>query len=103
MTDQSVGLTVHTPFLERVVETYCWVESSETVEERRGDMVRRGTKYNYKSQWCTSYVSSSGFKDPKYRVNEPPNVSNETFYSSSVSVGPYYSVSAHDAAALGKT
>lgn len=65
------------PILYRNVEVYQWVEKSENIEERRGNQVRRGTKYNYKSQWCSSFTDSKNFRDQNYNHNKRPDISSE--------------------------
>lgn len=66
--DAKFGLvTQGHPIMWRKVEVFQWRETASQVEERRGDQVRRGTKYSYKAEWSSSFVSSDGFKDPKYR------------------------------------
>lgn len=59
-------VTKEHPILYRDVEVYCWVERVETVEERRGDQVRRGKKYHYTATWTKDFVDSTCFKDKKY-------------------------------------
>ena len=66
--DAKFGLVTQShPIMWRKVEVFQWRETATQVEERRGDQVRRGTKYSYKAEWSSSFVSSHGFKDPKYR------------------------------------
>ena len=63
----------------RDVEVYCWTETVENVEERRGNQVRRGQKYNYASKWVTDFVESRNFKDRNYDVNVRPDILKECF------------------------
>ena len=79
--------------LIRRVEVFQWVEHIEHIEERKGDMVRRGKKYSYNAQWCSNYADSSNFKDKKYDLNKMPNLHSETFWSpSKFTVGPVYQI-----------
>ena len=64
VSDAKFGVvTKEHPVLYRDVETYCWTERIENTEERRGDQVRRGKKYHYKTAWVSQFVDSNSFKD----------------------------------------
>ena len=84
------------PIMWRKVEVFQWRETATQVEERRGDQARRGTKYSYKAEWSSQFVSSSGFKDPKYRQNIAPDVHDETIHGGQVRVGNFYTVGLSD-------
>ena len=71
----------------REVEVFQWDESCETIEQRRGNQVKRGKKYSYKAVWSKSFRDSNGYADPNYRVNIRPSVSNETFKAHSCMLG----------------
>ena len=54
LVDNTFGISVKTPVLEREVEVYEWIEESETKDEE--------TTYTYKKEWSDKLVDSSNFK-----------------------------------------
>ena len=42
---------MHQPWLERRVSVHAWKENITHIEERKGDMVRRGKKCTYSPVW----------------------------------------------------
>lgn len=56
VSDAKFGLhtTCH-PIMYREVEVFQWTQTSQNIEERRGDQVRRSVKYSYKAQWSSTF------------------------------------------------
>jgi hypothetical protein len=88
----------HQPLLKRRVDVYCWTEEIIQVEERKGDMVRRGSKAKYTPKWVeqSQFQDSSSFKD-KNKVNIRPTVSSQTFTCQNFMLGAVFTIPAHQA------
>jgi hypothetical protein len=70
-----IGSTGH-PVLYRKVEVYSYRQTTSQRVEKKGNMQRTITDYNYTSVWLDSknFIDSSDFKDPKFRVNKRPQL-----------------------------
>lgn len=64
LTDSEFGISETAIKLVREVEMYQWIESSKTVEKKNvGGSVTKTTTYTYKTDWSSSVVDSSSFKE----------------------------------------
>ena len=61
LTDTDFNISFNTPVLDRDVEIYQWVETSETNDDE--------TKYTYKKEWKSELVDSDDFNTSSGHVN----------------------------------
>ncbi|MCR4823873.1 MAG: hypothetical protein K5849_00790 [Bacteroidales bacterium] len=68
LTDTRYGIQVNAIRLERRVEYYQWVESSDSEsKDKVGGSQETTTVYSYAKEWVDSPVNSADFSDPDYR------------------------------------
>jgi hypothetical protein len=89
LTDETFGISVLTPILERHVEVYQWVETSETTDDK--------TTYTYSKEWSEKNNDSTNFKQAsghenkndglKYKLNKPYRVTSLALGAFSLSDG----------------
>jgi hypothetical protein len=72
LADVEFGVTAKALKLERVVETYQWIEEqkNETTKNLGGSSTTT-TTYNYQKSWESRLVDSSRFKHPEDHANPP--------------------------------
>ncbi len=90
LSDGEYGVSATAIRLTREVEMYQWVEHSETHEEKKlGGKIERTTTYTYSKQWCSSAVSSDGFKEQQGHVNPPARreLGTSRQYAKNVKIG----------------
>ena len=90
LSDGEYGVSATAIRLTREVEMYQWVEHSETHEEKKlGGKIERTTTSTYSKQWCSSAVSSDGFKEQQGHVNPPARreLGTSRQYAKNVKIG----------------
>ena len=82
LVDGTFGISALTPVLERKVEMYEWVESSETKNDE--------TVYTYSKEWSTKIIDSSEFKKPTDHTNPTQmKYASESYKAESLKVGEF--------------
>lgn len=65
LTDPEFGIAVRAIHLERSVEMFQWIESSESSTEKKvGGSTETTTTYTYRRGWSNRLIDSSGFAEP---------------------------------------
>ena len=86
-------VTMDQPILKRTVKVLCWKEIQSDCFHKDGELVGSGKSYRYKKVWIDSkeFIDSKNFNDKSYQVNirPPEGIESETFYCSTVRVGPF--------------
>ena len=80
--------------LTRSVSYYQWVEhSSSSTEDKLGGSQEVTTTYTYSTEWVSSPINSSEFKDPQYKSYNNGGVrrqvENKDFIAQSAKIGAY--------------
>lgn len=76
--------------LNRDVEMYQWVESSESTSETKlGGSEETVTTYKYNREWRPGYADSSEFRQPEGHENPEPMVASDGFAIDSAMVGAF--------------
>ncbi len=80
--------------LTRSVSYYQWVEhSSSSTEDKLGGSQEVTTTYTYSTEWVSSPINSSEFKDPQYKAYNNGGVrrqvENKDFIAQSAKIGAY--------------
>ena len=82
VSDSTFNITVKSPLLVRVVETYQWEEESDTDEDGY-------TTYTYKKVWSEGLIDSSNFNQSGHDNPTTSTYSSESFPSNNVKVGAF--------------
>ncbi len=83
--DDRFGIGTEGLRLSRRVEMYQWVEKKRTEKDSNGNEV---TRYEYRQEWSSRAIDSSGFHDGSHR-NPPLPFPSERFYASDARFGAY--------------
>ena len=89
LNDSEYGVSATAISMVREVEMYQWVEHTETKEEKKlGGKVEQVTTYTYTKEWCSSPVSSDGFKEQD-KINPPARreLGDKRIYAKEVTLG----------------
>lgn len=88
--DPDTGLSLAGLRLERVVETYQWVEKSETQRQKNvGGSEETVTTYTYVKEWNSGRVDSGRFKRPGGHQNPEPILRPATFVAEQATFGAF--------------
>ena len=82
LTDETLGVTIKTPKMTRVVEVYQWDEDSSTDDDGY-------TTYSYSKKWSDDLIDSGNFHDKNKKNPTTKLFENQTFTSSDVKVGAF--------------
>ena len=82
LTDETFGITIKTPKLERIVEVYQWKEHSSTDDDGK-------TTYSYSKVWSSDLIDSGNFHQ-KSKTNPTTKLYEDKVYTSTeVKVGKF--------------
>lgn len=88
--DAEFGLSFSGLRLERKVEMYQWVQSSNTTKTTQtGGSETQVTTYSYAPEWRSSWQDPAEFKEPQGHGNPPMRYSSRTQLAEGASVGAY--------------